>query len=315
MKLLNCVLSYNRYYYLRNTVESLLEYFRFGDTLVVDDGSSDPRLTAYLADLARRGIAVARREREPGAAQAKHGGLYANMDLGVERAAAGGYDYVQFIQDDVQFLWHDPAVLEKTERIFRALSDCSLVENIFFNAIVRGVVEKRVELVPEANCYHRRPHGMLDQGIAPVSLIQRMGFRFASGNEGANSKWWRQRGYRTYRLHSPSMAFVPWPATLRHSQQASEGLAPPERYYLKPLTDVQVRRLTDRPLSELPFAEDYCEPWGWTCPKPYWYGPDLRGYEHSLHRIRHGWLRRLRALGRAALPPFLRRRIKGLVGK
>ena len=316
MKLLNCVLSYNRYYYLKNTVESLLEHFRFGDTVVVDDGSDDQMVKEYLAKLEHEGIHVDRRERwgDPQMYQYLHGGLYDNMDAGVKLAMEGGYDYIHFIQDDVQFVWHDPNLLKKVEHIFDTLPDASMVENIFFYGIGRDIILARLELLPQANCYHRRPHGMLDLGIASVALLKEHSFRFGNGVESTNSAWWRRHGYRTYRLHSPTMLQVPWPGVIRTSQEPSGGFKPSYKYFMKPLDEGQIRRLTSRPLEEIPFAEDYCLPWGWSCPTPYWNRPDnYDGYRRALYRKWRKRLSPVRKVARALVPGPVRDTLRALL--
>ena len=132
MKLLNCVTSYQRYPYLRNTVESLLEYFRFGDTLVVDNGSTDPALHQYLDELENRGLFVMRRSWE---GETDRPGLNDGMNDAMDFAAERGYDFVQFVQDDMQFMWHDPSVLETVQHVFSSRSDAIQVCPLFSNRI------------------------------------------------------------------------------------------------------------------------------------------------------------------------------------
>lgn len=317
MKLLNCVFSYNRPIYLRNTVESLLEYFKFGDTTVIDDGSEDPKTLEYLNELKRRGVQVVNQNRFADQAmyQYLHGGLYENMDLAVELAERGGYQYVHFVQDDVQFMWHDPDLPAKVERIFQ-IPKASMVENVFFWGIVRDRIGKRLELIPEANCYHRIPHGLLDMGIMPVALLREHRFRFGNGIESTNSAWWRRRGYKAYRLHAPSMMYVPWPVTFRPGKgQLGHAVTPIHKYLLKPLDKAQIDQLTSRPLTDIPFAEDYCFPWGWKCKTPYW-GKSAGDSEYDSSRF-HPWRTRLapiRPIARFLVPRPVRAFLRTLLG-
>jgi len=273
VKLLNCVFSYNRFFYLKNTVESLIEYFRFGDTMIVDDGSTDAKTVAYLNELERHGVVVIRQESKvrEGFNWNAHGGLYENMDTAVQYAISNNYDFIQFIQDDVQFMWHDADLPVRVQHIFEALPDAAQVVNLFFKGVVREETARRLEIIPDAHCYHLRPYGMMDMGINSVPLLKKHSFRFGNGTEKNNSDWWRRRDYKAYLLSSPSMLWVPWPDVIQFDKQCAEGRAPVHKYYLKPLDDEQIGRLANRPLEDIPFAEDYCLPWGWSCPQPYWF--------------------------------------------
>lgn len=304
MKLLNCILTYNRYYYLKNTVESLTEFFRFGDLLVVDDGSNDPKVAEYLSQLEHHGIHVIRQTHwQDQSFYGGHpfGGLHENMDVAVQFCISHGYDFIHFIHDDVQFMWHDPELLAKVKRVFEAFPDATQVVNIFCKGITRKESRRRWEPRPEANCYFLSPFGMGDMGIIPVALLKEHSFRFGNGNEKLNSSWWRRRGYKAYALHSPTLTLVPSPSVVRDSRQVEEGTRPVHKYYLKPLGAHQVERLRTRPLEELPVDEDYCLPWGWSCPRPYRYTADLGQYK------------RLRKLTRPLVPRRLRSAIRAFV--
>ena len=116
-RLLNCIISYNRFHYLRNAVDSVREYLRFGDLCVFDDGSDDPVLMHYLQQLSDSGVIVVRKERR--FHHGYHGGLYELMNEAIDHALSQHYDLLNFIQDDVQFLWHDPELLVKVMKIFK----------------------------------------------------------------------------------------------------------------------------------------------------------------------------------------------------
>jgi len=286
VKLLNCIISYNRYCYLKNTIESLIEYFRFGDTLIVDDGSDDQHVVDYLSELESRAVHVIRHQ--PWASQPYHvfghNDLYENMDVGVTFAIDHGYDYIHFVQDDVQFMWHDQELLTRVEYIFQTLPDAAQVSNLFYQAIFAGIEARRPEPVPHANCYHSRPHGMSAMGIVPVNLLKKHNFRFGNGDENTNSGWWRRQGYRAYALHAPIVALVPWPSVFYRGRLVAEGCRPVNKYYLKPLESHEIKRLLSRPLEEIPYTEDYCLPWGWSCPTPYWSIGETKEYKRLLSK-------------------------------
>ena len=274
MKLLNCIISYNRPHYLRNTLESLLEYFRFGDTLVMDDGSDDPSLVDYLSRLPETGIRVVRKERR--FPSLYHGGLYALMNEAVDYTLAEGYDLVNIIQDDMQFMWHDPNILAKVMRIFSVHDDALQVQNLFHKKIMKySLIENdRIEFHEESNSYHGRPYGVGDLGFLLLERVKRADFHYLD-SEGEAGNYWRGRGYKMYALYSPTLAFIPWPQTIQGGRRVKQWIGkmhpPPRKYYLKPLSPEQSARLQARPLREMPFLEDYSAPWGWRCIYPAWY--------------------------------------------
>ncbi len=270
MKLLNCVFTYNRPHYFRNTIESLLEYFKFGDTVAFDDGSDDPEQLQYLAQVEKKGITVIRRERPHDSAQRLLGGLYASMNHALELAIQEGYEYAQFVQDDMQFMWHDPDLLVKVRQIFDAFSNASQVSLDFFKALAWDAPEQ-LEYVSCPQCYRHKSYGIFDVGVIHLDRLRRENFRFGRW-EAETGRAFFQKGYRVYYVHSPVLARIPWEISFKRGQKSGRLRLPHERYYMKPLTTEQVRKLTSRPLQELAYYEDYCFPWRWGCLTPYWHG-------------------------------------------
>jgi len=281
MKLLNAVFSYNRYYLLKNTVDSLLEFGPEGDVLVVDDGSDDPRVVEYLRSLEGR-AAVVRRDRQE---RDFHGGLYENMNLAVDRALAGGHSHVFFIQDDVQFMWKDAGFAARVEKIFAARPDAAMVFPIFQKGILAAALGARMEPHPEAEAWHLTPYGIADMGVMPLSLLREKAWRFLP-SEGENARVWRSWGYKLYIPSAPSVAWVPWPTALAFGRRASSERRPVERYFLRPLTGSQTAVLKNRSLKDLVYHEDFCLPWGWRCLSPYWFTRSRREYLKTLWSAR-----------------------------
>lgn len=298
MKILNCIITYNRPYYLKNTVDSLMEYFRFGDILVVDDASEDERQIAYLKRLESGPVKVIYRpdDREQ---QSNRGGLYAAMNEALEYANSRHYDYIQFIQDDMQFLWHDRRIMEKIQTIFKLHEDALHVTNTFLKKITKYQLleSKRVEIFEQSRSYHFQPYSVMDHGFLNVQRCREVGYYILSEGEKVNSAHWRSKGFKSYMLHAPTLAWIPWPQAYRdrdlqvwgrRSLRALTRLTqapgrPKRKYYLTPLNPEQATLLQSKPMEAWPFVEDYSRPWGWTCLYPYWFGvfstkDDLRAY-------------------------------------
>ncbi len=278
-RLLTCVISYNRFHYLRNTVESMLAHFRIGDALVVDDGSDDPRLLDFLDELARNGVRVVRLSRD---LTSFHGGLYAAMNAAVELATEEGYEYLQFVQDDMQFVRHDPEILMRVDEIFERHPDAAQVTLAFFKKIVLTMPE-RVEWIEGGDWFRIRDYGIADTGIVRVPLLREHDFRFGP-TEGAGSQHWLERGFHAYALHAPVLAWIPWPAVYSGKQLLGTLQPPPRDYYLAPLDEIAVARLRNLPAGTLAYHEDYCLPWEWSCLSPYWFTRPSAEYLTWLYR-------------------------------
>ncbi len=275
MRLLSAIFSYQRYHLFRNTVDSFFAFGPDSDLLIVDDGSDDPRILAYLAEIAKRPrVTVIRRDREGGA---QHGGLYPNMNLAVDHAVEGGYSHIFFLQDDVQFLWKDDDFCKRVEHVFRTQPDAAMVNCFFFKGIVARQMRERLIPFTEADAWHLTPYAIVDIGIMPLALLQEKKWRFGN-TESGNSKHWVDWGYKLYALRMPTLAFVPWPQVRSAGRSFGYERKPRRAYFLKPLDAAQIEKLKNMPLSAIPYQEHFCLPWGWRCLSPYWFTKFSRKY-------------------------------------
>lgn len=281
MKLLTCISTRDRPLYLENAVESFRRLFGRGDLLVVDDASADPVQHGVLDTLERGDVRVLRRERRPGGL---HGGLYDGLNDAVDFALAEGYEFLQLVQDDMQFMWHDPDLEARLERVFAA-KDVVQVSPVFFKGVLAADMPSRLAPEPATGCYRVPSYGMSDTGFVRLDLVHAEEFRFGP-SENDVSSFWRRRGYALHVLATPFLAWLPFPDQL---SPLSAPRRSPRPLYLEPMDGGAVSRLTSRELEEIPFHEDHCRPWGWSCLAPYWFtrlGPEyfrraLRGARPS----------------------------------
>ena len=305
MRLLTCVISYNRYHFPRNTVDSFREFFRFGDLAVIDNGSDEHPLVAYLEELEGHGIRVerqkglhSRRSLDPVSAA---GGVEAQVDASLasdrpgfvsaakkalEIGLASGYDYVQILPDDIQFVWHDSDILDKISHVFSVESDVTVLNPSFFGRQYLALAN--VEYRTESRTFRHKWLPMTDCGIVPASRIAEHGFRFI--DTPGNREYWGSRGYRSYFLAEPIAAYVPWPPVVRAGLRTGFYRAPPNKYYLKPLDQGRIRQLANPSSESLPFEEDYCMPWNWAALRPY--GLTSMDYADFVHGVAACWRRR-----------------------
>lgn len=267
MKLLTAIFSYNRFYLLRNAVESFFEFGPGGDLLIVDDGSNDPRIAAYLSQIQeeKRATVIF----NTGHKKDFTGGLYNNMNRAIEYSLQFEYSHVFFVQDDIQFMWRDIDFQKRVEEFFSSCLDASMVSFVFQKGIVRHMLPERLELASNGLAWSVRPYGVLDQGVMPLSLIRKQKFRF--GQRGERENPWRQWGYKAYLAPEPIFAFVPWPNTWRFDKPSGNEKKPAQKYFLKPLTEQQTKRLHSMGMDHIAYHEDFCFPWGWRCLSPYWF--------------------------------------------
>lgn len=268
MKLLTAIFSYNRYYLLKNAIESFYEFGPDSDLLVVDDGSSDSRIREYLEHV----------KKEKGAAvivstshiYGFHGGLYENMNRAVEYALARDYTHIFFVQDDMQFMWEDESFLQRVKGIFDGLTDAAMILPVFQKGIVQDTFKERFEVHPNWYVWHLKPYGICDLGIMPLSLIKKHKWGFGE-SEGKNGQIWRELGYKLYVTTTPIIAWVPWPQVKKFNKIFGSERKPMSKYFLKPLTKEQIQKLEGQGVSAIPCHEDFCFPWGWRCLSPYWF--------------------------------------------
>lgn len=225
-----------------------------------------------------------------------------------------GYDYLQFVRDDMQFVWHDPEILARGDEIFERQLDAAQVILRFFKKIVVTMPEQ-VEWVEGGDYFRIRDYGITDTGIARVSLL-------------------RKHGYRVYALHAPVLDQVPWPAVQTRKNLLGTLRPAPRDHYLAPLDEAAVALPRGLPAGTLAYHEDYCLPWGWSCLSPYWFTRPSTEYLAWLYRsFQHGrplvtqwvsardpafsvptarWLaaRGVRSVGRLALRPVRRRQAR-----
>lgn len=283
MKLLNAVFSYNRIHLLRNTVESLLEFGPQGDLLIVDDGSNEKPVADYLAQIERdkRGVVISNARHVVDF----HGGLYNNMSKAIDYARQGGYSYIFFIQDDVQFMWRDDQFLERVERILQTKRDAAMVIPMFFKGVIASSLPERLEYHDDARAWHVKPYGISDMGVMRMSLIEDKKWRFMP-TENENGRVWRDWGFKAYTMAPPVLAWVPWPEVRFGRQSVGQARAPKNKYFLKPLSPEQIDRLKKADLHTLPYHEEYCLPWGWRCLSPYWFTKGRWDYAQRLWRTK-----------------------------
>lgn len=269
------VFSCNRLHYLRNCLESV---FRFAPLegvtlLVVDNGSTEPKMGEYLDSLPRAVHVQRFGDRCPGE-------LYRAMNFAIEFAAGKGHEFVHFVQDDCQFLWRDDRCMERVRRAFEAAPD---VAQIRVNFAWRGKLRKwtaagrsEVRTLGGERWLHPLDAAPCDTGITRVSLFDRIGL-FPDGctlkPEDAGvipgEEWLasRCREVGAHRLESlrPVIGMLPDAAYVRGNKRLGRYFPAPLEFYLEPLRGEEIAAI-DRSAETgvVPVAEDFQRAAGWT---------------------------------------------------
>ncbi len=295
MKLLTVVFSYNRYALLKNTVDSFYAFGPESDLLIMDDGSPDTRIHDFLSSCkknARTSVWI-----KSAHVPAFHGSLYENMNRAVSMALSGGYTYIFFVQDDMQFMWKDDDFHQRIARFFLCYPDAAMLSPFFQKKISAHKHPDRFEKGVGGKEWHLKPYGICDVGVMPLSLFQKTQWKFQA-SAAENGRVWRSWGYKVYVPTAPTLAWVPWPQVRQYSSIFGREREPKHRYFLKPLSPEQIVRLRAIDCARLPYHEDFCFPWGWSCISPYWFT--------NLHREYFSLLLQGMLKGKCAPPHFVR---------
>jgi hypothetical protein len=288
MRFMTAVFSYNRGQLLSNCVRSIERFSPETSVVVFDDRSDDPVTVAELERIAARGHEVIVNDE---VSTVEYGNHYANLDRAVQLSRARGYRLLHLVEDDTQFVWHNPRLADEVSTIFDALPDAAQVSPLFwkFASKASGV------LVPGRSAYRLRQAPGCVIGFLDVERLAERGFHHLS--DGAETTALAaELGLELSAVAHPVVTRVPWPMYTRHRRRMGTSTKTAKPFLVKPLDAHAVHRLTGRDLEIPPYAEHYCVPWGWRCWSPY------------------GWTSSYWAWARGLLIVALRRRsIRGLI--
>jgi hypothetical protein len=268
------VFSCNRLHYLRNCVQSILDLVGLSDIdlLVVDNGSTEPGMGEYLRSLPAP-ISVHRFEdRTPGE-------LYRAMNFAVDHARRRGNACIHFIQDDCQFLRRDPMLLPRVRAAFDSFPEVAQVQTclVWKNKLHKWKTQGRTSLVEAGSdrwlYLHDKPP--CDTGFTRVSLFDQTGpypqHASLKGEQPGTilgEEWMYQQCRRlgATRIVSlrPVMGMLFDAAYVRGHTRIGRYCPPVGGYYIKPLTDAQLRTIeVNACRGECSCIEDFEHPDGY----------------------------------------------------
>ena len=271
MKILNCVISYNRSHYLKNMIDSIKEFFPYGKTIIVDDQSNNIHTQNYLNDLKIREYVVLNTKIDKTNNLFK-GGLYHAMDIGMQYAMDHNYDYINYLQDDMQCMWYDKDFENTVEKIFRSSENVLSICSEFYKKITSYRQRNQISIFQDIGAYDRKPLAAPAVSIISIERFKKLKFKFGDyDSEFSYNTPLSNLGYYCLTPKAPHFAWIPWPKTTTFGVTKGVEKPPVKKYYFKPIVGKKLDKFLNRDLIKIPYIEDYCQTWGYLSLKPYWF--------------------------------------------
>lgn len=292
------IFSYNRVDYLRNCVESVRRNLPQAKLRIFDDGSDDPAMLSYLMTLKAEVV------RAEATDQARHGGLYRNMQRAFETATS---EFLLLLQDDTQIVRPvDTEDEASIARIFEANESRAFVSVLFMKAARMRRFRRELSPYGDEGLY-RTARGISDKNFArrlayfDVTLCHVARLRAANWvfkpSERGNVECARRLFEDMPVMKAPFVFFCPEVPFFRNRSK-TYGARLALRvvgsdlkcfYDLDPGT---VARLKERPLEDWPIAENWLTPTNPKVKRPFVFKDvSARWWLSALHKIEMSYFR------------------------
>lgn len=258
------VIGCNRLHYLKNCVDSIIEFVGLEDIdlLVIDNGSSEKGTKDYLSSLPRK-IITHRFEKR------SNNELHRAMNHAIQFSIDKGNQYINFIQDDYQYIYEQPKLLSWVTAAFEKHNNVIQLQTNLIWKYKKNKIGKISSVdVAGVKWYLFHDKFPCDNGFTRVSVYKQFGFYptntsvhgsevgFVSG-ESWFAKKCAEKRYKRMLLSLPNLGMVPNCAYIRGKHRYGKYYAPIGRYYIEPFDknrQDQLLKLSDR--NELCFMED-----------------------------------------------------------
>ncbi|MDR5898920.1 glycosyltransferase family A protein [Halomonas vilamensis] len=285
MTLIFFVFSYNRGPHLKNCVESLENCAPDHQVIVYDDASNDPETQKILNEIEKCHEVRRRDDKE---SENQHGALYTNMQRALN--SVDGDELICFLQDDTQLVRRiDAEDIRLMENYFEKFPTAGFLAPVFQKAITRQRTLERFVYYPERDvfvCEHRSRKQVAGVYYSDISItrsdrLRNANWQFISGefeNEQQAKTHFLEMGY----LHAPFAMWLPNPPAYRNKKksftfQLAEIINKAGFYPFHIMDNETIRKLRQRPKSQVPIAEGYLIVADKTLKSPWIYDP-LRRY-------------------------------------
>lgn len=286
------IFSFNRGDNLRVCVDSILRNAPDVKFTIYDDRSDDPQTLKYLEEISHFVVTPSATDKH------RHGGLYRNMNLALERST---HPYLMTLQDDMQLVREFKQSDDEAIRgIFDFYPNIGFVSQLFMRGSAMRRYKRRLEPAERVRAYisplHERCNqkaslAYFDCHIANTERLKRHGW-FYCESEAANVNQALSKFGPMPCMADPVAFFCPDVPFYRNrnrnglSSYLAGKLLGRNAKYFNDLTEDELKRFKSRDLSEWPVAEYYLTSPFSTVKKPFTYHDvKARWWLYLLHKF------------------------------
>ena len=249
-----CVFSYNRGDALKTCIESMTRMCGAFDAILIDDNSTDPKTVGYIEQY-RPSFKNVFTNTSPKIGK-RHGNLYDNIQMSYEYAHDNGYQYVFFVQDDMQFVRPmDTNICNEYSLLFDSSDKVIQVDPRFVRR------NMGYEILVDLKAYrHSDKTSYADVGITDVSRLKAMNWTFREG-ERANKTLLTELGCKRLFPYTPIMMHVPFPQIYRRGRKRFDPLLLNRgRYGFEYMSEADIAKMDGRPIETVPYFREFLRP-------------------------------------------------------
>lgn len=283
-KILFTILTCNRFFYFKNCIESIIKCVDMDriDILIMDNNTIEKGFDEYVHSLCLKHDNIMMKK----FTDRTRGELYRAMNWAIDYAKENSYEIIDFIQDDIQYLYSLPSHLDDVIDIFNKHKN---IVQINCNLAWRRKIDKigRVENI-EVNGHK---YGILhdkrgcDSGFTRVAIYDQIGEYPVEAISWGMEKnryvgkvngeiWFGKRcykhGYNRALSYQADNGMIFDCAYVRGDERYGNYFPPPGEFYFKMLGKKYIDKISHRSKkNKFSYMEDFCIPDGW---KPKTYG-------------------------------------------
>src|SRR6202035_3633533 len=124
MRLLTIIVTCDLPGYLGNLLRSLHTLFPVGDTLVVDNGHDGAQTQSVIWREMPNAYYLGRQSNRT---DRKVGSLYEAYNSAIEFGLQQKYEFLHFVQDDMQWMWYQPGILARIANVLDHYPTISMI--------------------------------------------------------------------------------------------------------------------------------------------------------------------------------------------
>jgi hypothetical protein len=282
-KILFAILTCNRFYYFKNCIESIIKCVDMDriDILIVDNNTVESGFDEYVHSLCLKHDNIKVKK----FTDRTRGELYRAMNWAVTYAKKNCYDIVDFIQDDIQYLYNIPSHLDDIVEIFnkhnnivqincnlawrRKIDKIGKVDNIEVNGHKYGILHDkrccdsgftRVNVYDQIGAY---PMDAISWGMEKNRYVGKV-----NGEIWFGKKCYK-RGFKRALAYNANSGMIFDCAYVRGDERYGNYFPSHGEFYFKMLGKEYIKKINKRTKkNKFSYMEDFCIPDGWT-PKTY----------------------------------------------